>query len=91
MTEGRGFTDASLPDLEALLDDRLIGEVHDPLARALAFGARIAFQLYRGSSFLDQPVDHRRFAPCDISAKYHGKQRNSLRGKEPTALPLEVI
>jgi hypothetical protein len=56
---------------KALLDDRLIGEVHDPLARLLALGAGAAFQLYRRSSFLDQLVDHRRFAPWVEPAKLH--------------------
>ncbi len=64
---------------KALLDDRLVGEVHDPLARALALGPGARFQLYRRSSFLDQPVDHRRIAPLRPIAKYHETQRNSPR------------
>ena len=68
-----------------------IGDVEDSLPRSLAFRLSSALQLYRRSSFLDQLVDHRRLALCDTSANYHETQRNSLRGKEPTALPLEVL
>src|SRR6478735_7732797 len=56
---------------EALLDDRFIGDVHDPFARALTLGLRAAFQLYRGSTFLEQLVVHRPGSPEASDLNYH--------------------
>src|SRR5688572_15683609 len=73
---------------EALLDNRFIGNIEDPLAGLLTLGLGTAFQLYRRSSFLHQPIDHYHPALAQSKCKLHENKRNLHRSGKPTARSL---